>query len=77
MATSCECLKSLLLLSYADILQSTGFADTVPVIREATVKAVYPLASKVRNITLHRPCLAKISTRSCRTVYLIMTCYDY
>ena len=25
----------------------TGFADTVPVIREATVKAVYPLASKV------------------------------
>jgi SCY1-like protein 1 len=28
-------------------LQITGFADTVPVIREATVKAVYPLASKV------------------------------
>ena len=28
-------------------VQITGFADTVPVIREATVKAVYPLASKV------------------------------
>ncbi|RXK37790.1 SCY1 protein kinase [Tremella mesenterica] len=25
----------------------TGFADTVPVIREATVKAIYPLASKL------------------------------
>lgn len=32
---------------YADPVQITGFADTVPVIREATVKAVYPLASKV------------------------------
>ena len=28
-------------------IQITGFADTVPVIREATVKAVFPLASKV------------------------------
>jgi SCY1-like protein 1 len=28
-------------------VQITGFADTVPIIREATVKAVYPLSSKV------------------------------
>lgn len=27
--------------------QITGFADTVPVIREATVKAIFPLSSKV------------------------------
>jgi SCY1-like protein 1 len=27
--------------------QITGFADTVPVIREATVKAIYPISSKV------------------------------
>ena len=31
--------------------QITGFADTVPIIREATVKAVYPLAGKVIYMT--------------------------
>ena len=32
--------------------QITGFADTVPIIREATVKAVYPLAGKVRRFPI-------------------------
>ncbi|WVR07770.1 hypothetical protein IAU60_004813 [Kwoniella sp. DSM 27419] len=35
----------------------TGFADTVPVIREATVKAVFPLASKLSDRTLNNDLL--------------------
>ncbi|KAK4689876.1 SCY1-like protein 1, partial [Tremellales sp. Uapishka_1] len=35
----------------------TGFADTVPVIREATVKAVYPLASKLSDRILNNDLL--------------------
>ncbi|WVQ84322.1 hypothetical protein IAT38_006474 [Cryptococcus sp. DSM 104549] len=43
----------------------TGFADTVPVIREATVKAVYPLASKLSDRILNNDLLrvlAKMQT---------------
>ncbi|ORX40692.1 armadillo-type protein [Kockovaella imperatae] len=43
----------------------TGFADTVPVIREATVKAVYPLASKLNDRILNNDLLrllAKMQT---------------
>ncbi|OWZ36136.1 SCY1-like [Cryptococcus neoformans c45] len=35
----------------------TGFADTVPVIREATIKAVYPLASKLSDRILNNDLL--------------------
>lgn len=35
----------------------TGFADTVPVIREATIKAVYPLASKLSDRILNNELL--------------------
>ncbi|ORY26676.1 armadillo-type protein [Naematelia encephala] len=43
----------------------TGFADTVPIIREATVKAVYPLASKLTDRILNNDLLrllAKMQT---------------
>lgn len=43
----------------------TGFADTVPVIREATVKAVFPLASKLSDRILNNDLLrllAKMQT---------------
>ncbi|GMK54624.1 hypothetical protein CspeluHIS016_0112100 [Cutaneotrichosporon spelunceum] len=36
---------------------TTGFADTVPVIREATVKAVYPLAGKLSDRILNNDLL--------------------
>ncbi|CAK9786513.1 hypothetical protein CC85DRAFT_256266 [Cutaneotrichosporon oleaginosum] len=36
---------------------TTGFADTVPVIREATIKAVYPLASKLSDRILNNDLL--------------------
>jgi len=43
----------------------TGFADTVPIIREATIKAVYPLASKLSDRILNNELLrllAKMQT---------------
>lgn len=43
----------------------TGFADTVPVIREATIKAVYPLSSKLSDRILNNDLLrllAKMQT---------------
>lgn len=47
----------------------TGFADTVPVIREATIKAVYPLSSKVRAFARGHAdvisCLTESSTMTC------------
>ena len=56
------------------IYEITGFADTVPVIREATVKAVYPLASKVSLFvgSLLDCQLRRLGSFSCPTVYLIM-----
>ena len=36
--------------------QITGFADTVPLIREATVKAIFPLASKAGQILSQTDC---------------------